>query len=194
MQRLLQGKLIHRGDTYVADYTEKCAEYSDTDGVCKGVVVKDTEPTRGHFKLSNPSACLHAALNLERQPGFSIDRNCEAALICVEDVVRPWALLVELKYCHGADNAYKWQRKVDVNAKKAFWQTIRTMRALAKYNLTKSTHRIYANVHLPWMEDSSPFGNFAVSPEILQRVKNSGINVFTCQTLIAVDAFHLIEP
>ena len=195
MESLLARASVFTGHSYVVDYTEPEPGVATDKNHC-GVEVTDIRPGREHFQLVNDCGCPHVGLSLEHVPEFSRNKNCEALLLSRGDAAsgRPWLLFVELKYCHPAQTLAKSQRKVADKTKEALPQLLRSFDVLSNKGVDKTTHRVYANVHLPWMSQDVPFDNFVLSHEWSLRFEKRGIHLHRAASLIIVDASHLIEP
>lgn len=177
--------------SYVADYSE----YSRINGIypVRSVEVTDQEPPIEHFTLHNPKGLEHTAANIEHYPSFTQAENCEAVLFSNSDCARPWAILVELKYCSPHDTEpLTVGQNILRNGSKALSQVLTTADTLRRCtNIDR--YNIYANVALMGLDIDEPYTAWWLSPSDLEEIKQQHhITLLSHQTVRTLHPHLLI--
>lgn len=169
-------------DCFVVDYSEYCRIRRIQPA--RKVEVTDQTPTIEHMHLQNPKKLPMLAVNLEHYSHYQAAQNCEALLVCQSDTAKPWALLVELKYCSPRNyEELTIQQSITRNGQKALSQVLATARTL-KASPGLDGYTLYGNIALMWLNVAEPYTTWLTQDDLLKIKEDTGLTILSYQTLV----------
>lgn len=137
------------------------------------------------FLLANPNNIPYWAINFEQEKSiFKNERgervsNCECMFVSSRAKSKPWACLVEMKYCRNEKN-------IEVNAETAFDQLLKTYRWIKdKGVFDDQKYRVYLNISMPGYDSLEPFTSW--------KFTNDDYIKFKLDYGVILQAFNMLE-
>lgn len=185
MERYFSHSKCFDSDCFVADYTQQTNNEI-------GVVISDTpfvDIAYFHLiKRHKDQKLPYLAVNIEEYPAFMHGiENCECVFYSMSDKKKPWILFLETKYCES--------RNIDNHAVKACSQMKSTLEKLEDEGLVdRHASRVYFVYSVPEHTEMAPFGAFLLSQDFGLRLKEEGISLLGCNTMVIATPSYLIAP